>query len=225
MYVLTGLMFLLILIAITWIQYRQRAQAKKNNELGEFFYGSKSQKKIYNNRSWKRWYDTIFFHIAEIYLIISICLCKESLPILWINTGRYIDQIPDIQFSSYIALVALLSIIFAIKKQKYLTFSMQDIFEEYKLKFKFILMLCYVIVAYIMLFFGIVFRNFEPSYIYFGCKLAVFFCFVNFLFNFTVIIYIIIEFVLDTNIEKSMLNKLYKEFWYKQVEHDSELIT
>lgn len=223
--VLIFIMFIIFIAAITLIQYRQRNQAKRNNELSEFIYGSKSEKKIYEITSWKHWYDTIFFLIAEIEVIIGISLSKDSIPVLWINTGKYIDQIPGIQFSSYIALVALLSIVFAIKKQKYFTFSIQDIFEEYRLKFKFILMLCNVVVAYIMLFLGIVFRNMELSYLYFGCKLAVFFCFVNYLYIFTKIIYIIINFVLDTNIEKSMLNKLYREYWYKQVEHDSELIT
>lgn len=65
MYVFTGLMFLIFMIGITWIQYRQRTQTIKYNELGEFFYGSKSEKKIYKNQSWKRWYDTIYFHIVE----------------------------------------------------------------------------------------------------------------------------------------------------------------
>ena len=204
------------------------AKFEKDNEkkINEYYYGKKSEltyiKKEFPLLPLMFTIKITFFFIF-VYSISSLifnCFPKE----LFYNTGRYVDEIPNLMASIFISVITFYGIITVINKKYYITYSIVDIFYNYKIFEKTFKMFIFLIIVYICYFISPFFKNVMNSNIYFSFKIFIIFYFLWFLYLLVPILYLLLEILLSTSkMEFKMLDILYKNFYYKDFKKYSNI--
>ncbi len=195
--------------------YKWRKVAQKKG-IEKFYFGE-----LVNRKSLSKSKEIPIDEIAiYIMLLLSICLmngvigASEELRFLWNGAGEYVDELPTVMITTYITLITMLGLFANLDKEEYIVFSINDVIEKFDIKVKMKWMAIFTITSYIFYFISSVLKNINSYGIYFGIKSIVLITFLLYFATFFYIIFIIIDLILGKEVEKKMLENLYRELWY-----------
>ena len=176
MTIITSILAIFIMLSIIIIQPWLGLRKYASGINGTDYIIGKRKNKLRPESFLDKYEKKIIIVIIEIYFALGICIMKYSISTVWADTGKYIDGIPGLLLTTYVCLIALLSIVFGINKDRYVLFSIQELIEKYHLKQKLVSMLHEVLIAYVCLYLGVLLKGAPKNDLYFFMKLIVAIC-------------------------------------------------
>lgn len=193
-----------------------------------YYFGNKGRMRYTRNVDYSTFFFDVFWKLF-VYLMLLLIIFNimlviyESLPNIWINTGKYIDELPQLMLNTFLGIFAIIGILTAINKKHFITFNIIDVLESYKIKEKIINMICLVGITYVIFYVSILMRNINIQNYYFSLKSLIF---INFIFFLWIALRTcwISGSICTSNprFELKVLDNLHKNFWYSNIKLDTD---
>lgn len=151
----------------------------------------------------------LIFGEGFLQIIATSFLNAGVIGLFW-NTGKYVDDLPEIMLSSFLTILTLVYIIGEWGKENYIIYSIDNIIERYRIREKLTFMLGLVGIQYISFFAAGVFQNVPNKYrLYIMAKVSMLAVFLYFLILVIYIAFLMIDIFLGNQTQRKMLKELY----------------
>lgn len=228
--ILSGAILLLSNFTIFFAGLKANSLKKRSsiNELRGYYYGNKGKIRYTKETDYSMFFFDgfwLFFgYILILFFSYSLIMgFYTGAPNIWSETGKYIDEIPQLMINTFLGVFAVIGIATAINKKHFITFTIIDIFEIYKIKnkiFKIIILICS---TYIIFYTSIIMKNMNIPKYYFSFKSLIFINFILFLYLALRICWIAGSICTSNpRFELKALNHLHENFWYTGIKIDTD---
>lgn len=228
--VLIGMTLLVInfIIFFAGLKGNNFKKGSSMSEVRRYYYGNKGKikyiKKIDYSTLIFDGFWVLFGYIFILFFIYILVLeVYENIPNIWIETGKYIDEIPQLMINTFLGAFAVIGIATAINKKHFITFTIIDIFESYKIRNKIFNMILLICSTNIIFYISVIMKNMNIQKYYFSFKSLIFINFILFLY-FTLRTCWIAGSICTSNprFELKGLDHLYENFWYTDIKMDTD---
>ena len=213
--VITILIFFLFVYA--YVGKKMRDEAVDPLKKGGFYWGMSSENDYINEPNNIISYVVLFVVVSFMAWIFGLAIPDQVAKSV---DNKFIDFIfdqPLTMLATYVTLVTFLGIFVNWNSKKFIAFSLEEFLYSYKLIFKMKYMILLIVCAYINLFLADLQWKIRSISVAFFVVLL---CDVIFFWGtFFSVLWIILDLLLGYNIEKHMLDNLYRKFWYKSFQH------
>lgn len=213
-FVFFALVVFLGVLFVMSIKDRKKISQKK--DLAKIYFGEKSYRKHYVKifDLQAAFYKFCLFNIVFLTAIfLAYQILGEHMLVVYIH--NHAETLTEIMFENYIAVVGFLSILKEWNKKSYLVFSVNDLLQYCQAP-KILLDLAILVFAAWMCWFMIPLGEQPANNAGAQVFEALIIClFAVYLFYIGRIIAIIFDIILNSKMEKKILNNLYMEWWYK----------
>ncbi len=210
----------IVILSIVYKYNKQILNEEDIFELKKFYWGRKKDYRRYT-RKWDFDDNILFFSIyfsITLFIMVLALVLYGKYPSLWTGTGIYINEIPEILLNTFLGTFAIIGIAAVINKNHFITFSITDILEYFKIKDKMFKMMFLVIVSFIIYFSSAILHNINIE-LYFAVKslnMLNFLYFIYYTFNVCWITGSV--FMSNSSFELKILDNLYQNFIYKDID-------
>lgn len=209
--------FIFFLFVYTYVGKKMRDEAVDPLKKGGFYWGISSENDYINEPDNIISYVVLFIVVSLAVWILGLALPDQVAKSVNDKFINFIFDQPLTMLATYVTLVTFLGIFVNWNSKKFIAFSLEEFLYSYKLIFKMKYMILLIVCAYINLFLADLQWKIRSISVAFFVVLLCDVIF--FLGTFFSVLWIILDLLLGYNIEKHMLNNLYRKFWYKSFQH------
>ncbi len=228
--VLVGMILLVFNFIIFFVGLKRNNFKKDSsmNEVRRYYYGNKGRIRYTKKYDYSMLiFDEFWLLYGYIFILFSIynlvLVIYVNIPNIWIGTGKYIDEIPQLMINTFLGVFAVIGIATAINKKHFITFTIIDIFASYKIRNKIFNMILLICSTNIIFYVSVIMKNMNIQKYYFSFKSLIFINFILFLY-FALRTCWIAGSICTSNprFELKGLNHLYENFWYTDIKMDTD---